>query len=248
MMRSENLPVGTNEFLQYFAQATAKISNEDITALDRIWPDMPEKTKTLITSLAMELSTACADSMLDPDETLQSDETVAGTVESLAKTVKNITAKRNALADIIDRCCGQKQTLLLQTHRGRGKTGQITNIAENRGASAFILPCSLLTAKDLTGVPSVENSQLIRRPNPIIDAAITYAENNPGKSPILVMDKLDRAAPEIIEKCVDIAVRKEIDGKKVPDNLQIVITADENSYKYKLDRAALARFVTCRVE
>lgn len=88
--RTGNLPDGARSRLEYIATATGEISEGDIAAFDAAYPGMmPEKVSAAV-ALLNRIDALCADSMLDPDETMQSDQEAMDAVRALAEIVKPI--------------------------------------------------------------------------------------------------------------------------------------------------------------
>ena len=85
---SSKLPVEIDERLAFIAQATGAIGYGGIEDLGNAWNTMPEDGKNAVASLLDRIYDACADSMLDPDESMREDGNVASMIAELAGIVK----------------------------------------------------------------------------------------------------------------------------------------------------------------
>lgn len=85
---SNNLPEGVRTRLEYVAAATGEIDAADIAAFAAVWPSLAPDKVSAVVSLLDRIDGLCSGSMLDPDETLLTDESAMNAVRALAEIVK----------------------------------------------------------------------------------------------------------------------------------------------------------------
>ena len=85
---SKDLPPGVDQELKYIADATGRITYDDIRSLGKAWPDMAQEKKNAVAALLAHIDDLCSGSMLDPDETMRSDDACADAVTALCEIVK----------------------------------------------------------------------------------------------------------------------------------------------------------------
>ena len=127
---------------------------------------------------------------------------------------------------------------------GTGKLSCIENLSKIMHTKCFVLACNQLDDKaDLITIRITKNNnEIVFYPHEIIKNAITYAEENPRETPILVFDELNRTTPDVISEIVSIIISKSIGSKKLPDNLKIIITG-KNGKKNVVQNILDDRFV-----
>ena len=89
-MRNENrsyIPEPTLSFLRHFAQDTAAIDDEDVTALNAAWHDLPEARKTVIMARAQYLQGVSDEKNQGPWECAMADTMYADACKSLTRLI-----------------------------------------------------------------------------------------------------------------------------------------------------------------
>lgn len=145
-------------------------------------------------------------------------------------------------------------TVLLAGDPGIGKTSLCKSIAQMWDSKAFIVSVNLLADKaDLTGarlVKSADGTTMEQRffAHHKISEAVQYANDNPGKSVLLVLDEINRSTPDVTSGALSITTERELGNSKLPDNLFVMATGNVKGNVTALDSASLSRFVIYNVE
>lgn len=136
---------------------------------------------------------------------------------------------------------------------GIGKSSLIKNLANEYNTKAFMLQVNQLGDKtDLTGIQTkqLESGDLtqITYPHTTIKQAMEYANQNPEKIVILGLDEINRTSSDITSACLSLVTERTIGQDKLPNNLRIIITGNDQGNIITLDEASLTRFHLYKVK
>lgn len=140
---------------------------------------------------------------------------------------------------------------------GIGKSSFVEGLARNMDTKAFVLPCNQLADKaDLTGARLVpyqkadgsDSYKQVFYPHDVVQAAIDYANDNPGEWPILFFDEINRTTPDVTSAILTMITLRRLGREDLPKNLRIVVAGNDKGNVVALDDASVSRFAIYRVE
>ena len=137
---------------------------------------------------------------------------------------------------------------------GIGKSSFAEGLAAELRTKCFTLPCNQLADKaDLTGarlVPTEDGKSYKQMfyPHAVISDAVAYAEANPGETPILFLDEINRTTPDVTSEALSIPTTRTLGSASLPSNIIIMCAGNDHGNVTSLDSASINRFVLYRIE
>lgn len=146
-----------------------------------------------------------------------------------------------------------KQAPALLGKPGIGKSSLLKDLAREYNTKTFMLQVNQLGDKtDLTGIQSkqLDSGDLtqVTYPHTTIKQAMDYANEHPDKIVILGLDEINRTSSDITSACLSLVTERTIGQDKLPDNIRIVITGNDEGNIITLDEASLTRFHLYKVK
>lgn len=148
-------------------------------------------------------------------------------------------------------------TPMLAGEPGIGKSSAVNDLAYALATKAFSVPCNTLADKaDLTGarlVPytktdNTESYKQVFYPHHVIQEAVDYAIENPGETPLLFLDEINRTTSDVTSGVLTLVTDRKIGHVTLPSNLRIIVAGNDRGNVTTLDEASLSRFAIYRVE
>lgn len=140
---------------------------------------------------------------------------------------------------------------------GIGKSGIVKRFAKEIGYDLIDLRLSMREAVDILGMPYTSKDTLENRQGEKIEVN-TLDHYSPkwfvqallkGKT-VLFLDELNRARPEVLQAVFQLALDRELNGIKLPDDVIIISACNPSDGKYDtigFDPALIARFMHIQV-
>ena len=131
---------------------------------------------------------------------------------------------------------------------GIGKSALVRSIAKDMDTKLFVVSGNLLSDKaDLTGVmkktlPDGSVAQAFY-PHLTIQESITYANDNPDKTVLLMLDEINRAPEDVMTGLMSLSTERRIGNVDLPSNISIILAGNDSGNVNVVDSATLSRSV-----
>lgn len=136
-----------------------------------------------------------------------------------------------------------------------GKSSWVESLADHYDSQVFTLECNTLAGKeDLTAPRLLPDGNggyaQFFYPHKEISDAIAFANANPTKTVVLLLDEINRAngASDITSAVLTLVTRRRIGSVDLPANLRLIVAGNDKGNITALDDASLSRFAVYRVE